>query len=181
MKRLALVMIVALGVTVSGQERGGEPAPDRPDRGEMNPAEIQKIFDGYVVVQAQEALGLTDQQFAQFVPRLKSLQDTRRRHQQERMRLLMEMQRLTRGMTRGAQTDDVLLKQRLNELQEGEARFAADLRKAYNALDEVLDVRQQARFRVFEEQIERKKLDLLMRARGQIPGRGAGKRPPPGL
>ena len=39
------------------------------------------------------------------------------------------------------------------------------MRKAYNALDEVLDVRQQARFRVFEEQIERRKIELLMRAR----------------
>ena len=41
------------------------------------------------------------------------------------------------------------------------------MRKAYNALDEVLDVRQQARFRVFEEQIERRKIELLMRARQQ--------------
>ena len=41
------------------------------------------------------------------------------------------------------------------------------MRKAYNALDEVLDIRQQARFRVFEEQIERRKIELLMRARQQ--------------
>ena len=41
------------------------------------------------------------------------------------------------------------------------------MRKAYNALDEVLEVRQQARFRVFEEQIERRKIELLMRARQQ--------------
>jgi len=32
-------------------------------------------------------------------------------------------------------------------------------------VDEVLDQRQQARFRMFEESIERRKLDLLMRAR----------------
>jgi hypothetical protein len=41
-------------------------------------------------------------------------------------------------------------------------------------------VRQQARFRVFEEQIERKKLDLLLRARQQNPNRATPKRPPPG-
>ena len=52
-------------------------------------------------------------------------------------------------------------------LQELESRTAAEMRKAYNALDEVLDVRQQARFRVFEEQIERRKIELLMRARQQ--------------
>jgi len=41
------------------------------------------------------------------------------------------------------------------------------LRKGYSSVDEVLDLRQQARFRVFEERIERRKLELLMRARQQ--------------
>jgi hypothetical protein len=127
----------------------------------------------------QDALGLTDQQFAQVVPRLKALQDTRRRHVQERTRLLMELQRLTRP-ARGAAppADEAAIKDRLNLLQEADARFAADLRRAYNALDEVLDVRQQGRFRIFEEQIERKKLDLLLRAR-QNPNRPIPKRQPP--
>ncbi len=176
--RLALMLAFSFAVLLSAQEPGAVSAPQ--SGAGMTPAEIQKIFDGYVVIQAQEALGLSDEQFAQFVPRLKALQDTRRRHQQEKMRLIVDMQRLTRGMNRGAGTDDGLLKQRLTELQESEARFAADLRKAYNALDEVLDVRQQARFRVFEEQIERKKLDLLLRARQLNPNRATPKRPPPG-
>ena len=60
-----------------------------------------------------------------------------------------------------------MIKERLTALQELESRNAAEMRKAYNALDEVLDVRQQARFRVFEEQIERRKIELLMRARQQ--------------
>jgi hypothetical protein len=146
----------------------------------MSPGEIQKIFDGYLLVQVQDALGLSDQQFAQAVPRLKALQDTRRRHQQERGRLLMELQRLTRpGSGRGRGGDEVIIKERLALLQENEARFAADLRQAYNALDEVFDVRQQGRFRVFEEQIERKKLELLLRAR-QNPNRPMQKRQPPG-
>ncbi len=34
-----------------------------------------------------------------------------------------------------------------------------------SAVDDVLTVRQQAQFRVFEEQMERRKLELLMRAR----------------
>ena len=37
--------------------------------------------------------------------------------------------------------------------------------QTYDALDEVLDARQQARFRIFEERLEARKLDLLMRAR----------------
>ena len=176
MRPLSILLLVSV-VSVGAQEPGGPPQPPP----EMGPAEIQKIFDGYLLIQAQDALGLSDQQFAQFVPRLRLLQDTRRRHQQERFRLLNELQRMTRNANaRGAAvvTDEAVLKERLSSLQESDSRFAADMRKAYNALDEVLDVRQQARFRVFEEQIERKKLDLLLRAR-QNPNRPLQKRPPP--
>ena len=43
------------------------------------------------------------------------------------------------------------VKERLTALHELDDRTATEMRKAYDALDEVLDVRQQARFRVFEE------------------------------
>jgi hypothetical protein len=188
--RLILAAVLASAIDVAAQEPIGPPSRRGP---EMTPTEIQKVFDGYLLIQAQESLGLTDQQFVQFVPRLKTLQDTRRRHQQERVRLLNELQRLTRPaagsrarppVEPGADVaDEALLKDRLSTLAELDARFAADMRKAYNALDEVLGIRQQARFRVFEEQIERKKLDLLLRARQnpnrpQNSSRPQQKRPP---
>jgi hypothetical protein len=163
--------------------RGGQPrSGDAPLEGaDLRPGEIQRIFDGYLLVQVQEALGLNNDQFAQIVPRVKALQDARRRHQQERARLLSDLQRLSRpqGQTGTSNPpDDTLLKERLAAFQENDARFAADLRKAYNDIDQVLDLRQQARFRVFEEAIERKKLDLLLRAR-QNQERALQKRPPP--
>jgi hypothetical protein len=46
-----------------------------------------------------------------------------------------------------------------------EAREATDVKKAYEAIDQVLDLRQQAKFRVFEENMERRKLELVTRAR----------------
>ena len=57
-------------------------------------------------------------------------------------------------------------------------RAAAELRRALDGVDEILTVRQQARFRLFEDQMERRKLDLLMRARQNVRnparrGRGA--------
>ena len=61
--------------------------------------------------------------------------------------------------------DENAIRDRLKALREHDERAAADLRKAYETLDEVLDIRQQARFRIFEEMIERRKLDLLVRAR----------------
>ena len=63
--------------------------------------------------------------------------------------------------------DENAIRNQLTALREHDDRAAAELRQAYDALDEVLDTRQQARFRVFEETIERRKLDLLVRARAR--------------
>jgi hypothetical protein len=145
--------------------QGGGPLPGL-DNGDMTPNEIQKLFDAYLVMEAQQALQLSDQQYPQFLSRLRTLQETRRRTQQERNQLMGQLQRMTNPRVQKP-VGESEIKSRLTMLQELEARTAAEMRRAYNALDEVLDVRQQARFRVFEEQIERRKIELLMRARQQ--------------
>ena len=67
--------------------------------------------------------------------------------------------------------DEAQVREKLRALQELDSRAAAELRKAYDAIDQVLDVRQQARFRVFEQNMERRKLELMLRARrGEAPG-----------
>ena len=60
---------------------------------------------------------------------------------------------------------DAALRDGLKALQDLDARIVVDIRKAYEAIDQVLDLRQQARFRVFEEQMERRKIELVTRAR----------------
>jgi len=188
MKTLVLLAILITASPAMAQPdnpppQGGGPLPGL-DNGDMTRGEIQRLFDAYLVMEAQQALALTDQQYPQFLTRLKTLQDTRRRNQQERNQLMGQLQRLThpRQPIRG---DEAQIKERLTALQELESRNAAEMRKAYNALDEVLEVRQQARFRVFEEQIERRKIELLTRARQQNrpnpqgPNQAPARRPPP--
>ena len=166
-----LAVLPAVAVAQPPAEAAQNPAPQGGgplaglDNGDMTPGEIQKLFDAYLLMEAQQALQLSDQQYPQFLVRLRTLQDTRRRNQQERNQLMTQLQRLTNP--RAARGDEAMIKERLTLLHELESRSAAEMRKAYNALDEVLDVRQQARFRVFEEQIERRKIELLMRARQQ--------------
>ena len=190
---IAFTIGVALAAPVAAQEfqaqpqnappQGGGPLPGL-DNGDMTPGEIQKLFDAYLVMEAQQALQLSDQQYPQFLTRLRTLQDTRRRTQQDRNQLMGQLQRLTNPRL-AKPVDESEIKARLSALQELESRTAAEMRKAYNALDEVLDVRQQGRFRVFEEQIERRKIELLMRARQQNrqnnarPNQAPPKRPPP--
>jgi hypothetical protein len=85
---------------------------------------------------------------------------------------VQELRRLTGAQV--ATVDEAAVRDRLKALRELDERSAADLRRAYDSLDEVLDIRQQARFRIFEETIERRKMDLLLRARQRAAGRRDG-------
>ena len=127
----------------------------------ITPAEIRRMFDSYALMQAQDQLKITDEQFPKFLTRFKALQELRRRTQMERNRMLQDLRRLTGD----PQAEDAAMRERVKALQEIEDRSHADLRKAYEAIDQVLDVRQQARFRVFEEQMEQRMLQLITRAR----------------
>ena len=131
-------------------------------------AELQRLFDAYTVMQVQEALQLDDAQFGQFLPRLKALQDTRRRNEQARVRHVAELARMTAPTAQAG--DEAVVRERLRALQELEGRSAAELRRAYDTIDQQLDVRRQARFRVFEQNMERRKLQLMLRARRGAPG-----------
>jgi hypothetical protein len=139
--------------------RGRAAAEDRP----LGPMEVLDMLDAYALVQAQRALELNDKQYGEFVSRLRRLQQVRRGNMQARNRVINELRQMTRPDV--AQVDEAGIRERLRQLREHDERAAADLRKAHDALDEILDVRQQARFRIFEENLERRKLDLLMRAR----------------
>jgi hypothetical protein len=142
------------------------PAPPA-DAADLRPAEIQKLFDAYLVMEAQQTLGLSDQQYPPFLTRLRALQDIRRRHLVARAGLIADLARLS-GPRAATPVDEGVLKERLAAFQELESRNAAELRKAYQDLDALLDPRQQARFRVFEDQIERRKLELMLRARQAV-------------
>lgn len=160
--RLAATLVVcALNAGLAAQQPTTPPPDPTVD---MRPGEVQRLFDAYIVMQAQDALSLTEDQYARFLPRLRALHAARRKSQQERAQIIGELQRLT-NPRQPQPPDEALLKDRLNALQEAESRGAAEVRKAYNAISEILDLRQQARFRVFEEQMERRKLELVLRAR----------------
>src|SRR5690349_15747423 len=95
--RLALVVLLAGTVTgeALAQERGGAGRRGEGDAPALTPVEVLNMLDAYALVQAQNALDLKDEQYGEFVTRLKRLQQTRRRSQQARNGLLMELRRLT--------------------------------------------------------------------------------------
>ena len=163
MTRAVTIAVVALAFGSAAFAQQPPPAPEAPvvESPAISPAELQRMFDAYALMQAQELLQIGDDKYPQFLTRFKALQDARRRGLMERGRRIMELQRISRD----PQSDEASIRQRLTELRDFEARSAEDVRKAYDAIDQVLDTRQQAQFRAFEEQMERRKLDLISRAR----------------
>ena len=129
----------------------------------VTPAEIQRMLDGYMLIQAQDVLQLTDEQFPRFMARVRAWQETRRRMQGERLRTLQELRRMLAG--RGGPFDEGTVKDRLKSLDELEARASSEIQQQRDTIDSVLTPIQQARFRLFEETMEQRKIELLMRAR----------------
>jgi Spy/CpxP family protein refolding chaperone len=158
---LAAVAVVGmLGASVaSAQARPLRRVP-APEAG-VTPGEVQRLFDAYAIMQAQQELQLSDEQYPRFLARMKALQTARQRGLVDRNRVLQEMRRLINA----PQLDETQSKTQLKALADIDARVVAEVRDAQVGIDQVLDVRQQLRFRLFEEQMERRKVELLLRAR----------------
>jgi hypothetical protein len=159
------VMLVVLpaasaSILARAQQPGGAPDPT------VTPAELQRLFDSYALVQAQQFLGINDEQYTRFLPRFMALQTARRQALQQRTRVLNEVRRLLND----SGSDDQV-KAALKQLQDIDDRGETETRKAQDAVDQALDLRQQAKFRIFEEQMERRKLELVTRARQANRGR----------
>jgi hypothetical protein len=173
-RQFFIAVVIAGTVGTAAAQPPGQP-PQRPlpqGRGEevsgdvLPDAVLANMLDAYAIVQAQQALTIADERYGTFAARLKKLHDIRRRNQRQRQLLVRELARMT-GPRALVPADETAIRNRLAALREHDERAAVELRQAYDALDEVLDTRQQARFRVFEEQIERRKLDLLVKARAR--------------
>jgi hypothetical protein len=165
---VSLLMAMPVAASQRAERRQAPAASD--EAAPITPAEVQRMFDAWTIVQAQDALSLSDAQYGTFVAKLKALQDTRRRHQVARTQLLADLRRTLNGSSPA----EVTLRDKLKALRDEDDRAAAEIRKAADEVDDVLDVQQQARFRLFEERMEVRKLELLMKAR-QNARQGRGK------
>ena len=91
--------------------RGNRPDPSDP-LAPVSTGELVNMLDTYAIVRAQAELTLNDAQYAQFVTRLKRLQEARRRNQRERNQILQDLRRLT-GPLAPAPADETVVRERL--------------------------------------------------------------------
>jgi len=174
---VSLVLLPAPGFAQpAGPPFGGGQRQGRGPGGEgLSVQEIERQFDLFEMVEARKALGMDEETFRPVGERLVRLQAVRRRHLNQRRAILRD---LRAALDSGAvESDAAGVTARLAELSELGVRQAQETRRAQQALDGVLTVRQRAEFRIFQERFERMKLDLLARARQ---GRGRGGPPPAG-
>jgi len=162
--RLSLAVALTLMAAPAFAQGSGAPRRNGPPAAGaegVSPGEIQRLFDAYVVMQAQDQLQLTDEQYPKFLARVKVLQSARQRGLVDRGRIIQDLRRLSDA----SPIDETQAKNQLKALADVDARTANEVRDALNGIDQVLDLRQQVKFRIFEEQMERRKVELLMRAR----------------
>jgi hypothetical protein len=201
--RKARWAIVALSMAISTIAATAQTPPPAPPAGDDSPArgaraarnqapanagqsdtlsteQVYTLLDAVVMARAQAALQLNDGQWAPFVQRLLKLQSLQRQHRNQRQRLLREIRQLI-GPNAPQTADDATITAKTKELDDLEARVAQDEAKALADIDQVLNVRQRAYFRVFLENMERQKLDLLLRARqrANTPAPAPTPTPPP--
>jgi hypothetical protein len=168
---LATLIVAGTAMPVGAQARRAVP-PGAAGDAAISPAEIQRMLDGYMLIQAQEVLRLSDEQFPRFLSRVRTWQETRRRAQGERQRLLQELRRMAAG--RAGAVDEAVIRERLKAFDDLDVRTGTEIQQQRAAIDQVLEPIQQARFRVFEETMEQRKIELLIRARQ---GRGRQNQP----
>ena len=174
MKRTAWVASVLGFALLASSVASGQAAPERQAaRGAQRPAgragvptptpgmnlqQFNTWMETYAVIEAQKALMLTDEQYPNFVGRFRKLQEIGRRRQNERRRMMNDLQSLLGSNT---ETRDAAILARLRALEEATDSAAAETKKAYQDLDAVLTPWQRGRLRIFEQQLERQKVDLL--------------------
>ena len=165
---LLCAAIMAVGTATAAQAQPADAPQDRArgragaEADRLGPVQILNMLDAWAMVEAQRTLQIPDDRYGEFALKLKRLQQTRRRGMQARNGILQELRRLVGPQASGA--DDSAIQDRLRALDELDERTAAQMRKAYEELDQVLTPAQRARFRLFEEALERRKIDLLKRA-----------------
>ena len=130
-----------------------QPSPPQASR-----EELEGMMDAYILSKLQDALGLNDEQYGRIVVAQKKLQDLRRDYRRTRMEVLRQMRQ---ALGRDAAGEEQL-KLLLDELARVRSEFASEEQARYQAIDEVLDIRQRVRYRILETEIQRR-LGQLMR------------------
>ena len=117
---LVLLILVSTAASAQGRlpRRNGPLAQDG-----VSPGEIQRLFDAYVIMQAQQELELSDEQYPKFLAKVKALQAVRQKGLADRARVLQDLRRLDNAQS----LDENQARTQLRALADIEARTANEV------------------------------------------------------
>lgn len=173
--KLVGVTLVLMAALSAGAQAPGRPRPQGPAEGRPRD-EAFKMVEAYFLSNLQESLGLTDEQYVRLLPAVKRLQAERRDHMERRGRAMHE---LRSALQTGKATESVVA-EALKELKRLEVDGPPAIHKLQEAVDSQLTPVQQAKYRLTEQEVERKVRELLVRGLRSREGRGPGQRGPLG-
>lgn len=134
----------------------GQPAGHVPELRD----ETFRLVDAYFISNIQESLGLTNEQFARVLPLVKKVQSDRREFAKRRMQALRQ---LRKTLTTGSATESTVT-DLLKDLKAASADERAGTFNNLEALDAELTPLQQAKYRVFEAEVDMRLRHLLARS-----------------
>lgn len=170
--RTALTAVVLVGFcgAVAPVMARRQDAPSAAQKNEqISLADVEAMFDTMAVMEAERFIELTPEQFPQFVQRMKRLQEARTVHVRKHNRALAELRAMANPQT--GKADEATIEGKLKEMDAIEADSQATIAKALDGVNQLLSAKQRARFRLLEDNMEKKKLDFLIKVRQQG-GRG---------
>ncbi len=138
------------------RERASDPAAHVPELRD----ETFRLMDAYLISNLQESLGLTDEQFSKALPVVKRLQSDRRDFARRRMQAL----RLLRKTLLSGSATEASVVDLLKDLKNASAEERDGTLRNLEVLDAVLTPIQQAKYRVFEAEVDLRLRHLLARS-----------------
>jgi Spy/CpxP family protein refolding chaperone len=136
---------------------GGPPASTE----ERN--QIRENIETLRMYKLLEALDLTSEQSAEFLPALKEFRDAERKFQDERRALLQELE----DALESEKIDEKKLEETLTALEGTREEFQAEFVKFLQKARDMLTLKQRARLQLFEERFERRLRDSIRQMRGK--------------
>jgi hypothetical protein len=122
-------------------------------------SETFRLMDAYVISNLQESIGLSDEQFAKVLPIVKKLQSDRRDCAVRRMTALRSLRKTLQSGTATEGGVAEILKDVKGAVADERAATVSNL----EALDALLTPLQQAKYRVFEAEVDVRLRHLLAR------------------
>jgi hypothetical protein len=159
-----VLQLAAWPLLASAAQTEPRPAPravDAEERAGAGRDEAVKMIDAYILSNLQESLGLSDEAYVRLLPLIKRQHGERRELNQRRMQALWD---LRRELRQGRATEQSVA-EGLKQIKKIEAEAPLALARNQQAIDAQLDPVQQAKYRVFEAEVDRKVRELLRQAR----------------